>query len=862
MAETPDYFTAEHRRIGSQGLQHFGDPEQYPPSTSVQPVAFPEAVVEPIPDVTPLSQPSTEDTFYQGNRSERSYKSSPPGSIHIPVPSTRSGSTSSSGTETPSQTPSFSGEHLPPDTASVNGVDNHFATSPDTRHSRFSPGPSADRPLSSNSRRSQNPHLPPLHVPTLSELAEEIESPDHRRVLVEHSNSGSGEVLSPRSELLSPIPETPAPRRHHKGKERERHRSRHHHHHDNGQVSAKELIQLIVNEEYKARQTRSLLDATNAQLANEQQRVITAQNTVADLLQQLRSANEARMLAERDAQRITEELRLYRLQYDNAQKEILRAQSIVDRAQAERQDAEAAAVRAKDRAQKWRDEHVYTRARDEGRRQGFKEGMEFGRRIGFSDGRDKGYKDGARDMVGKVLDEPYTPETQSETSQPPVIEGSDATRDIHGGDGTFSPVGGTRPGLNSTGADAVLAGAAYMPAAHEELRETPSLREPQRRVPPDSWVPRMDENGFIGIPAPNELGPRPVSPSDSLGANPMLNPSNSNNLFRQRAPMAAPSPAMHVREFGSMNTVPDPTSVFSPQNGRAGVPRDRLSIVPSLVHGDEEDGASRHSSRHSKGTILARARRAFGGGYASSQPATIAEDEGEGWTDIGTQSPAPSTADNIQRDEGRYEPQREARQTPAQSYASIARERMPHHTPPQSLAPQHTGSQHPRISTATSSVPAISVVAPSSDQRSMRSAARSRSEFSSTAHGPRSTSPNLGVGGAYYVAPSPIRHPNVLDNFAGGASPSPSHRTIKLDTPPQGTPIQPPIVIGDPSKHSPTLSTAPSLVGHQIRRVPSAASMASRVSRGSYKPYNPEDDLDPAFLVSSKMSRQPQRLVV
>lgn len=199
MAETPDYFTTEHRRGGSQGISHFVDPEQYPLNTSVQPVALPEPIVEPTPDFTPLSQASTEDTFFQGNQSESSYKSSPPQSVHISVPSSsRSGSTTSRVTQSSSRASSLrNSAQLPPGTANIAGHDTHFASNPDPRHSRFSPNPS-DRPPSSNSRRSQHSHLPPLHVPTLSELAEQIESPDRRRAPTERSSSGSGDVLSPR----------------------------------------------------------------------------------------------------------------------------------------------------------------------------------------------------------------------------------------------------------------------------------------------------------------------------------------------------------------------------------------------------------------------------------------------------------------------------------------------------------------------------------------------------------------------------------------------------------------------------------------------------------------------------------------
>ncbi|KAF8555447.1 hypothetical protein OG21DRAFT_1496293 [Imleria badia] len=83
--------------------------------------------------------------------------------------------------------------------------------------------------------------------------------------------------------------------------------------------------------------------------------------------------------------RLREELKLYKLQLDNAQKEIFRAQDIIDRVESQRNEAEAEAARARTKARKLREEMLVMLAREEGRR-GYQEQLSMGRRIGYDEG--------------------------------------------------------------------------------------------------------------------------------------------------------------------------------------------------------------------------------------------------------------------------------------------------------------------------------------------------------------------------------------------------------------------------------------------------------------------------------------------
>lgn len=75
------------------------------------------------------------------------------------------------------------------------------------------------------------------------------------------------------------------------------------------------------------------------------------------------------------------------MQLDNAQKEIFRAQDIIDQVAAQRNEAEAEAARARTKARKLQEEKLVMLAREEGRRMGYEEGLSIGRRIAYDQGR-------------------------------------------------------------------------------------------------------------------------------------------------------------------------------------------------------------------------------------------------------------------------------------------------------------------------------------------------------------------------------------------------------------------------------------------------------------------------------------------
>lgn len=146
----------------------------------------------------------------------------------------------------------------------------------------------------------------------------------------------------------------------------------------------------------------SLLILTSERLDKETRRANDAERRVSEAIALARSANEAKLIAQRDAARANEELRLYKLQYDNAQREIFKAQELIDQIEAERQEAEAAAARARSTARKLKEQNLIIVAREEGRQVGYQEGLATGRRMVYEE-RDRGDYTEESDSDGEVV---------------------------------------------------------------------------------------------------------------------------------------------------------------------------------------------------------------------------------------------------------------------------------------------------------------------------------------------------------------------------------------------------------------------------------------------------------------------------
>lgn len=125
-----------------------------------------------------------------------------------------------------------------------------------------------------------------------------------------------------------------------------------------------------------------LLKLTFAKLDEESQRATDAERRAAECLVRARAAIDARAQADADASAARTELAMYKLQLDQAQREVFRAQDMLTGLEARRHDAEEDAARARSVARKLQEERAIDAAREEGKEQGWRDGLRRGMLLG------------------------------------------------------------------------------------------------------------------------------------------------------------------------------------------------------------------------------------------------------------------------------------------------------------------------------------------------------------------------------------------------------------------------------------------------------------------------------------------------
>lgn len=340
-------------------------------------------------------------------------------------------------------------------------------------------------------------------------------------------------------------------------------------------ASPRDLLQMLVNEEYESKQTRKILYTAFDRLEHETKRADAAEARIEETIQRARAINEARIAAQQQSTHAQDELKLYKLQLDNAQKEILRAQDVLKAIEAQRDEAEAAAVSARSRARRLNEERLIESAREEGRRLGFEEGVRRGRRMGYREAHEIGIDDRhdeMREVVDRLLeagDEPEQIEVLEEPTPVPPPSSSRAPPEVHR---IETPVNSSlenqRHSSRSRGDSSdnvsrntsrrmpdaeilptptvvepriIPAGTTSVPMATSQTSRSqpisqpwtgpsgeppfsrptsiqnspPGVRRSGAFVPPDGYIPIADANHNIYLPAPHELQRNIPSPTPS-----------------------------------------------------------------------------------------------------------------------------------------------------------------------------------------------------------------------------------------------------------------------------------------------------------------------------------------------------------
>jgi hypothetical protein len=142
--------------------------------------------------------------------------------------------------------------------------------------------------------------------------------------------------------------------------------------------SRRVLAHVLARKERESNQMNQLLQLTFAKLDEESQRATDAERRATECLVRARAAIDARAQADADATAARTELTMYKMQLEQAQREVSRAQELLDGLEARRHDAEQDAARARSVARKLQEERSVEAAREEGKQQGWHEGFRQG----------------------------------------------------------------------------------------------------------------------------------------------------------------------------------------------------------------------------------------------------------------------------------------------------------------------------------------------------------------------------------------------------------------------------------------------------------------------------------------------------
>lgn len=147
-------------------------------------------------------------------------------------------------------------------------------------------------------------------------------------------------------------------------------------------LSPRMLAHVLARKERDSQHIHQLLKLTLAKLDEQSHRATDAERRATECLVRARAAVDARAQADADAAAARSELALYKLQLEQAQREINRAQEYLDGLEARRHDAEQDAARARSVARKLQEERAVEAALEQGKQHGYNEGLRQGILIG------------------------------------------------------------------------------------------------------------------------------------------------------------------------------------------------------------------------------------------------------------------------------------------------------------------------------------------------------------------------------------------------------------------------------------------------------------------------------------------------
>ncbi|KAH9965970.1 hypothetical protein BC827DRAFT_1355004 [Russula dissimulans] len=378
------------------------------------------------------------------------------------------------------------------------------------------------------------------------------------------------------------------------------------HHRSNRSSSdrlSKRIASMLLYDERETNDLRRMLLSVTEELKQESQRADENERRAREAIQRFRAINEARVAAQQDAARANEELRLYKLQLEYAQKEIFKAQDILESLEAQRHDAETSAAKARNVARKLREESLVDLAREEGRRFGLQEALARARRLGSEQARSTSDRRDSRPVPNNLSH----PDDQDEVGsflragtpaavEPPLDPIEETML-------SFPP---SPPAVRSSNPQVLSHPEPVLPPPSDirpiVVRNTPSPSpHPESIIPPDGFIPHAASDSTIRLPPPHEMV-RAISPTS-----PTLNRQASTEseplmvriaeVRRDVVPLEPESPGSTT--ISQFELVSEPNGSISRPSRKK---RRSLSVIPESVSGDNTPAGGSRSISMDRGS--------------------------------------------------------------------------------------------------------------------------------------------------------------------------------------------------------------------------------------------------------------------
>ncbi|KIM45062.1 hypothetical protein M413DRAFT_24327 [Hebeloma cylindrosporum] len=268
-----------------------------------------------------------------------------------------------------------------------------------------------------------------------------------------------------------------------------------------------------------------LVQRLKLQLEDERRRADDAERRVQEVTGHLKAVNDARLAALGDAARAKEELKLYKIQLDAAQREIYRAQDIIGIVDKQRHNAEKEAAKHRSKARELNETILIQTAHTEAYKLGMEEGLNRGRELAnvnaafMGGGQEEDYLDEEEEHAYPPLplDPPrihseHSRAPRSEHSRAPRSEHSRAPRSEHSRAPTHTR---PSPALNQVPLPnpSIDPSENIRPISIRNVSSSP--RPPTVAIPPDNLIPTLDADMRIRIPPPHEFQHRTPEPPPS-----------------------------------------------------------------------------------------------------------------------------------------------------------------------------------------------------------------------------------------------------------------------------------------------------------------------------------------------------------